>query len=66
MDVFCNQAWNLRGRIADHVQQGYNVWTPSQILENLDFSLDLLLLNGLKDFDDTLFVVDNMDAFKDL
>ena len=66
MDVFCDQAWDLGGRVANHVQQGYNIWTPSQVLENFDFSFDLLLLNGFEDFDDTLFVIDDVDALKNL
>ena len=66
VDVFCDQAWDLGSRIADHVQQGYDIWASSQVLENFDFSLDLLLLNGLEDFYDALFVVDDVDSFKDL
>ena len=66
MDVFCDQAWDLGSRIADHVQQGYDIWTSSQVLENFDFSLDLLLLNRFEDFNDTLFVVDDVNSFKNL
>ena len=66
VDVFCDQAWNLGSRIADHVQQGYDIWASSQVLENFDFSLDLLLLDGFEDFYDTLFVVDDVNSFKDL
>ena len=66
MDVFCDQARDLGSWIANHVQQGYDVWTSSQILENFDFSLDLLLLDGFEDFDDTLFVVDDVNTLEDL
>lgn len=66
MDVFCDQAWDLGSRIANHVQQGYDIRTSSQILENFDFSLDLLLLDRFEDFYDTLFVVDNVNALEDL
>ena len=66
MDVFCDQAWDLGSRIANHVQQGYDIWTSGQVLENFYFSLDLLLLDGFEDFDYTLFVVDDVNAFEDL
>ena len=66
MDVFCDQAWDLGSRIANHVQQGYDIWTSCQVLENFDFSLDLLLLNGFEDFNDTLFVVDDVNTLEDL
>lgn len=66
MDVFCDQAWDLGSRIANHVQQGYDIWTPGQVLENFDFSLDLLLLDRFQDFDDTLFIVDDVNTLEDL
>jgi hypothetical protein len=66
VNVFRDQAWNLGSRIANHVQQGYNIRTSGQVLQNLDFPLDLLLLDGLEDFDDTLFVVDDVNALEDL
>ena len=66
MDVFRDQTWDLGSRIANHVQQGYDIWTSGQVLENFDFSLNLLLLDGFQDFDDTLFVVDDMNTLEDL
>ena len=66
MDVFCDQTWDLGSRIANHVQQGYDIWTSRQVLENFDFSLDLLLLDRFEDFNDTLFVVDDVNTFEDL
>lgn len=33
-------------------------------MENLDLSLDLLLLDGLEHLDDTFLVVDDVDALK--
>ena len=65
MDVFCNQTWDLGSRIANHVQQGYDIWASGQVLENFDFSFNLLL-DGFQDFNDTLFVVDDMNTLKDL
>ena len=66
VDVFCDQAWDLGSRIANHVQQGYDIRTSGQVLKNLYFPLDLLLLDGFEDFDDTLFVVDDVYTLEDL
>jgi len=66
VDVFRDQAWNLGSWIANHVQQGYDIWASGQVLENFNFSLDLLLLDGFEDFDDALFVVDDVNALEDL
>lgn len=51
--------------IANDVEQSDDVGTASQVLENLDLSLDLLLLDGLEDLDDAFLVIDDVDAFKD-
>ena len=66
VDVLCDQTWDLGGRIANHVQQGYDIRTPSQVLENFDFSFNLLLLDRFEDFYDALFVVDDVDTLEDL
>lgn len=66
VDVFCDQAWDLGSRIANHVQQGYNIRTSSQVLKDFDFSLDLLLLDRFEDFDDTLFIIDDVNTLEDL
>ena len=66
MDIFRDQTRDLGSRIADHVQQGYDIWTSRQVLENFDLSLDLLLLDGFEDLDDTLFVVDDVNTLEDL
>jgi hypothetical protein len=66
VDVLRDQARDLGGRIANHVQQGYDIRASGQVLENFDFSLDLLLLNGLEDFNYTLFIVENVNALEDL
>lgn len=66
VDVFRDQAWDLGSRIANHVQQGHDIWTSGQVLENFDFSLDLLLLDGFEDFYDTLLVVDDVNTLEDL
>jgi len=51
--------------VSDHVQQRDNVWSPRQILQDLDLSLYLLLLDRLEHFDNTFLVVDYIDAFED-
>ena len=66
VNVLRDQAWNLGSRIANHVQQGYDIRTSGQVLQNLDFSFDLLLLDGLEDFDDTFFAVDDVNALEHL
>ena len=52
--------------VAHHVEQRDNVGAARQVLQNLDFTLDLLLLDGLEDLDDAFLVVDDVDALKDL
>lgn len=36
------------------------------MLQDLDFTLDLLLLDGLQDLDAAFLMVDNVDTLKDL
>jgi hypothetical protein len=52
--------------IPDHIQQCNNVWTTREVLEYLDLPLDLLLLDRLEDFDDTLLVADDVYTFEHL
>jgi hypothetical protein len=52
-------------RVADHIQERNDIGPASQILQDLDFSLDLLLLDGLEDLDYALLVVNDVDAFED-
>lgn len=53
-------------RVPDHIQQGDDVGAAGQVLKDLDLALDLLLLDGLENLDDTLLVVDDVDALKNL
>lgn len=53
-------------RVPHYVQQGDNVGAAGQVLKDLDLALDLLLLDGLENLDDTLLVVDHVDALEDL
>lgn len=66
MHIFRDQAWNLRRGIADNIKEGNDVWAPSQILQDFDLSLDFLLLYRFEHFYDTLFVVLDIDTFKNL
>jgi hypothetical protein len=51
--------------IAHNIKQTNNVGASTQVLENLDLTLDLLLLDRLEDLDDAFLVVDDVDALKD-
>lgn len=57
--------WPPHLRIPDYVQQCDNVWTACQVLQYLDFPLNLLLLYGFEYLDDALVVVEDVYAFKD-
>jgi hypothetical protein len=50
--------------VADHIQQCHYIRTTGKVLQNLDLTLDLLLLDRLENLDDTLLIVDNVDAFE--
>lgn len=52
--------------VAHDIEKSDNVWAATEILENLDFSLYLLLLDGLEDLDDAFLVVDDVDALEHL
>lgn len=52
--------------IPDNVEQGNDVGAARQILQNLDLSLDLLLLHRLQDLDNAFLVVDNVNALENL
>ena len=66
MDVFRNQAWDLGGRIANHVQQGHDIRTSGQVLEDFDFPLDFLLLDRFEDFDNAPFAIGDADTLENL
>ena len=62
--VFENQARRFALAIANDIKQGYHVGATRQVLKNLDLTLNLLLLDWLQDLDDTLLVVDHIDALE--
>ena len=55
-----------RRGVLDDVPQGDNVGATGQVAENLDFTLDLLWSDGLKNLDDARLRVDHVDACEDL
>jgi hypothetical protein len=66
VDVLEDERRRLALRVPDHVEEGNNIGAPGQILQDLDLTLDLLLLDGLEHLDDAFLVVDDVDAFEDL
>ena len=65
VDIFKDQTRRFALTVPDHIQQSDHVGTACQVLQDFDFSLDLLLLDRLEDLDDTFLVVDDVDAFED-
>lgn len=51
-------------RVPDHVEQRDNIGPTRKVLENFDFSLDLLLLNGLQHLDHAFLVVDDVNTLE--
>lgn len=66
MHVFCYQGRDFRGRVADNIKERDDIWSPCEVLKNLDLSLDLLFLHGLQHLDNTFLLVDDVDTLKDL
>lgn len=65
-DTSWAKAWERTYLAIPHnIQQSNNVWATGQILQDLDLSLDLLLLHGLEHLDDAFLIVDNVNALKD-
>lgn len=53
-------------RVPHDVEQRNNIRSAREVLENLDFSLDLLLLHRLQNLDNAFLIVDHVDAFENL
>lgn len=66
VDVFEDERGGLALAIPHNVEQGDDVGAARQVLENLDLSLDLLLLDGLQHLDDAFLVVNHVDALEHL
>jgi hypothetical protein len=59
--------WNrdfVHLRVPHYVEQRDNVGSACEILQDLDLTLDLLLLNRLENLDDAFLVVDHIDSLK--
>lgn len=61
-----NGGINNHLRVPHDIQQRHNVWSPGQVLQNLDFTLNLLLLDRLQHLNDAFLVVDDVDSLKHL
>ena len=66
LHVLKHEAGRLGVRVAHHIQQLDDVGAATQVLQDLDLALDLLLLDGLEDLDDAALLVDRVVAVKDL
>jgi len=64
VDVLEDERWSLALRVSNNIKQGNNIGAASQILQDLDFTLDLLLLDRLEDLDYAFLIVDHIDAFE--
>ena len=51
--------------VADEIEKSNDIRASSEVLQNLDLSLNLLLLNGLEHLDYAFLIVDNVDSLKD-
>jgi hypothetical protein len=58
------QAGRFALAISHYIQQGDNIGSSRQILQDFDLSLYLLLLDRLQDFDDAFLVVDDIDPLE--
>lgn len=65
VDVLEDERRGFALRIPDHIKQSDDIRAAGEILQNFDLSLDLLLLDRFEHLDDTLFVVEDIDAFED-
>lgn len=66
-NIHCSQSLLMTNLGVSHdIEQRNDVGTAGQVLQDLDLSLDLLLLDGLEDLDDAFLVVDNVDSLKHL
>ena len=66
VDVLKDQGGGSRDGVLDDSLQGDDVGAAPEIFQDLDFALDLLLLDGLQRFDHTLLVVGDVDGLEHL
>ena len=66
MHIFGDKRGDFRRRVADNIEKSDNIWTAGEVLEDLDLSLNFLLLDRFQDFDDALLFVYNVDSLEEL
>jgi len=66
VDIFGDQTGNLRCWVTDDIEKRDNIGTSSQILENLDFTLDFLLLDWFEHLDDAFLLGYDIYTFENL
>ena len=66
VDILEDQRRCLALAVPHHIQQSHDIGPAREVLQDLDFALYLLLLDGFQDLDDAFLVVDDVDALEDL
>lgn len=66
MHIFRDKRWDFGRGVANDIEERDDIWSPCKVLKDLDFTLDFLLLHRLKNLDDTLLLVDDVDPLEDL
>ena len=66
VDVLEYQARRLALTVSYYIEEGDYVGTAAEVLQDLDLSFYLLLLNWFEDLDHAFLVVNHVDAFEDL
>ena len=64
VDAFEYQTRDFGGRIANNIEEADDVGTTCQVLEDLDLSFNLLLLDGLENLDYALLIVSDIDPLE--
>lgn len=66
VDSLEDQTRSLALVVANNIQQSHNIGPTREVLQNLDLTLDLLLLDRLEDLDNAFLVVDDVDSLENL
>lgn len=66
VDILEDEGRRLALGVAHDIEERNNIGPAGEVLQDLDLALDLLLLDGLEDLDDTLLVIDDVDALEHL
>jgi hypothetical protein len=65
VDIFEDKTGRFALIIPNDIEKSDDIRSTRQILENLDFTLYLLLLDRLQDLNHTFLIVDHIDTLKD-